>query len=143
MGTIGDRLGADLMALFGGEGEAPSDTPQDKPSSPPEGAEVAPVPAEEPVEEVHTSEAEVAPVATEETITSVLVETIAELSGIPASVIEMDASLDEDLDITGLALWAVVAELERFSGAQFLDKDVLAWKTPADIVAATTIISTP
>ena len=142
MGTIGDRLGADLMALFGGEGEAPSDTPQDEPSSPPEGEEVAPVP-DALVEEVHTSEAEVAPVATEETITSVLVQTIAELSGIPASVIEMDASLDEDLDITGLALWAVVAELERFSGAQFLDKDVLAWKTPADIVAATTVMPTP
>ncbi len=135
MGTIGDRLGADLMALFGGEGEAPSDTPPDAPESPPEEEEVAPVP-DEPVEEVHTSEAEVLPVATEETLTSVLTETIAELSGIPASVIEIDASLDEDLDITGLALWAVVAELERFVGAQFQDKDVLAWKTLGDIVVA-------
>lgn len=127
MGTIGDQF-ADLAALLGGDGEAPSEAPPYAPeiqdgtsppatssggtSHPPQGEEQAP------------------------TFQSVLIATICDLNGMSAGDVDLDADLAEDLDIQGLPLWALVAELERFAGVAFADSVVRAWKTPRDVLAA-------
>lgn len=175
MGTIGDRLGADLAALFGGEGEASpkSNAAEEDLASAPSADETGPRgeggrdAAGEPgfagvsgepgsarksgaagesgasiggVEDsrdsgVHTSEVEDAAVASGDSLEVLLRETIAELSGKDAGAISLEDDL-EDLDIVGLSLWAVVAELERSLKVEFLDADVLEWETPAQIIEA-------
>lgn len=192
MGTIGDRLGADLLAMFGGEGEASPEkeevtserdpvpsAPDDKPEPDVDGqaagpvdgqpalgtagttSQVGPVSADgEPssgdgsnvktpsgefgsvpkrvgaAEGVHTSESDLPPDSDEDRLRQVLLDTIVELSQLPESVVTFDSSLARDLDIHGLALWAVVAEMERQVKTQFLDEEVLGWATPKDIYSA-------
>lgn len=64
-------------------------------------------------------------------------EIIAELNHSEAQSLDLDADLTEELEITGLALWAVVAEVERRSGRVFLDDEVRTWRTPREILDAT------
>lgn len=158
MGTIGDRLGADLEALFGGEGEASPKSAADTEEAGERGeagesreraavgadqtpaAEGAPA-AEQAVTSaegdpgVYTSEVEGAAVTSADSLETLLLETVAELSGKDAADISFDDSL-KDLDIVGLSLWAVVAELERSLKIQFLDADVLDWEMLSEVIAA-------
>ncbi|WP_099332744.1 acyl carrier protein [Actinomyces minihominis] len=121
MSTIGDQFGA-LAALFGGDGEA-------SPSSAPQQVEVV----ED--ESVEAAEGE-SSVSGEATFASTLIATICELNGMSAEDFDFDASLADELDIQGLPLWALVAELERFAGAKFPDPVVEAWRTPRDILSS-------
>ena len=175
MGTIGDQLGADLLAFFGGEGEAPpegasvtsadgqpvNDDRDDHATPTEEGASVG---ADANFEGASTASGSTGTGESGETATasnrgdddlngvnsvgdvdqaslptaqSVVLGTIAELTGLSESTIELDDSL-VTLDITGLPLWAVVAELERFTGEKFPDSQVEAWETPRDLVRAAT-----
>lgn len=129
MGTIGDRLGADLAALFGGDGEAPPDSAPDtatESSAPEEDAE-APEGAL-----AHTSEEETHKAGSPAETISL---TITELSGVDPDDLTADTEL-ADIGIDGLALWAVVAELERTVGGQFLDEDVRGWVTVGQMTEA-------
>ena len=168
MSSIGEQFG-DLAALFGGEGEAPSDgaTPthgkgrddQDVLGSgnvaggqPPAHGQGHSQPATS-ADQGHpqqtetaggsaslstpsgisaTSEAAVA----DPTFESTLIATICDLNGMSSDDFDLDASLTTDLDIQGLPLWALVAELERFAGAKFPDPVVESWQTPRDILDA-------
>lgn len=112
MGSIGDRLGLDLGELFGGEGEAPPDetsSPQSK----------------------NAQRASSAGAGPEEMV----VELAAQLLGCPAGSIDFDAPLAE-LDLVGLPMWALVAELERQSRLSFDDEAVNGWGTLRDIASA-------
>ncbi|MSS85419.1 hypothetical protein FYJ24_11830 [Actinomycetaceae bacterium WB03_NA08] len=140
MGTIGDRLGADLQALFGGEGEASpdsADSPSDKADGPVDDATertVDPAAAEADGESVlaQTSEEETRTASSPEETVFV---TIAELSGIDRAALTAETGL-VDIAVDGLALWAVVAELERSVGDRFLDEDVRQWQTVGEMVEA-------
>ena len=157
MSSIGEQFG-DLAALFGGEGEAPSDgaTPTHEKGSddqdvlgsgnvaggqPPAAGQGHPQPAttaggsaslSTPTGISANSEAAVA----DPTFESTLIATICDLNGMSSDDFDLDASLTTDLDIQGLPLWALVAELERFAGAKFPDPVVESWQTPRDILDA-------
>ena len=108
MSTIGDRF-ADLAALFGGEGEAPS---EDQPGA-------APTPEGE---EAGTS-----------TNGGVLITALEDL-GIKVDEGDFEADLQADLDLQGLALWALVAELERQVGRSVADSTARSWTTLNDVL---------
>ncbi len=122
MSTIGDQFGA-LAALFGGDGEASPDSVE---------TEVVEAEVEEQSEGTSSEAGE--KVAVDATFKSTLIATICELNGMSAEDFDFDASLADELDIQGLPLWALVAELERFAGAKFADPVVEAWRTPRDIL---------
>ncbi len=61
---------------------------------------------------------------------------LAELSGQDPADIVPAQRLAEDLQIEGLALWAVAAEAERQAKAKFPDAAVKEWLTVADVQAA-------
>ncbi len=45
-----------------------------------------------------------------------------------------DLRLDEDLELTGLPLWSVVAQIERELKTTFADSAVRSWKTVEDVL---------
>lgn len=45
-------------------------------------------------------------------------------------------TLDEDLELTGLALWSVIAQVERELSVTFPDREVEAWRTVEDVLRA-------
>ena len=47
-----------------------------------------------------------------------------------------DLELAADLELTGLPLWSVVAELERAIGSAIPDTEVQEWRTLGDLLAA-------
>ena len=127
MGTLGDRVGVDLMALFGSEED--QDQPDTDASNLPDG-DTETTRALDPALE-DSSEGDAVP-----TLEQILRDLIADLNGIDPDEINMRAPLDGDLDITGLALWAVVAEMERVASKKFADTEVALWRTPTDILNA-------
>ena len=168
MSSIGDQFG-DLAALFGGEGEAPSDgaTPTHEKGSddqdvlgsgnvaggqPPAHGQGRSQPATS-ADQGHSQQTSTAgglaslstpsglsansgAAVADPTFESTLMATICDLNGMSSDDFDLDASLTTDLDIQGLPLWALVAELERFAGAKFPDPVVEAWQTPRDILDA-------
>ena len=146
MGTIGDRFG-DLAALFGAEGEA---APEDAVSPIPnlgEGgagdvlvsATKAPTDAVGSADVVDPGELSGAETSVAPTLESVIATTITELNR--ADQTASDAALDWDLnfqalDLSGLPLWALVAEVERFLGRKFSDDQVETWESPRDMLQA-------
>lgn len=140
MGTIGDQF-ADLAALFGGEGEAPpktSSTSSDDFSEPSQanGRESGETLAHDAGVVAGRDDAPGTEGEGGDDFQSVLIATICELNGMSDADFDLDADLERDLDMQGLPLWALVAELERFAGATFADPVVRAWKTPRDILTA-------
>lgn len=159
MGTIGDRFG-DLAALFGAEGEAASPSganPEpaagegsptglngilggsgaDAEGSAVGGTGVGGADAGGPgVGDSDTLDAqEDAPAAP--TLESVIADTIVELNRTEAANQGPDLDLDfTALDLSGLPLWALVAEVERFLGRKFTDEQVETWESPRDILRA-------
>ena len=179
MGTLGDRVGVDLMALFGSEEDQvqpDADLPSGEAAAPPASpASVASTPsgaasasstlsasstpsasfassasgalslssASSAPDSIGASEKHFASsgaptpsVDAEPTVEAVVRNLIAELSGVDGGTLDLKQPLDGALDISGLALWAVVAEVERFSNRTFADADVAEWKTPRDIISA-------
>ncbi len=152
MGTIGDSLGVDLMALFGaGEDQAqPELSPdadganqpaRDVPSaSGPDGVTRDSLNEEGRVDSGHELIAD--GVAEEFVQTAadgpeaVLRGIASELTGVPGHELDLDSPLDGTLNLTGLALWAVVAEMERGLGLVFPDSQVEEWKTLRDVLDA-------
>ena len=150
MSSIGYQFG-DLAALFGGEGEAPPDSAapesgNDEVEGPQGqapagdglrgGADAADggLPGEVGVADGHFAGSDAASAGA--TFESTLIATICELNGMSGDDFDLDADLTTDLDMQGLPLWALVAELERFAGAKFPDPVVEAWQTPRDILDA-------
>lgn len=127
MGTIGDQFG-DLAALFGGEGEASPKTQPAAPSQRVDGSIDANSESQVSKDQGVSGEGE--------SFQSVLIATICDLNGQSAEDFDLDAHLAEDLDIQGLPLWALAAELERHLGTTFPDPVVRAWKTPRDVLSA-------
>lgn len=128
MSTIGDRF-ADLAALLGDEGEASLAA---QPSSPLDPTEQAGSRSDG--DHQHGEQTEAEGTAEPATFEQALISTICDLNGMSEKDFDLDASLAVDLDMQGLPLWALVAELERFAGATFPDPVVHAWRTPRDIV---------
>lgn len=48
-----------------------------------------------------------------------------------------DLRLDEDLELTGLALWSVVSQIEHELGITFPDRVVEGWRTLSDVLRDT------
>ena len=154
MGTLGDRVGLDLMALFGSEEDQvqpdADSSSEEVPAPPVSLTPVAPAAsaslasgAPSASDSVGASEKHFASsgaptpsVDAEPTVEAVVRNLIAELSGVDGGTLDLKQPLDGALDISGLALWAVVAEVERFSNRTFADSDVAEWKTPRDIISA-------
>lgn len=155
MGTIGDRFG-DLAALFGADGEAASESgaspestldhrsPGDPDAGPGEvgtdggvgtdlaaSADSGPARAATSVDGSGLAEeTEAAP-----TLEAILTQTITELNRTGLSDQGPDLDLDfTALDLSGLPLWALVAEVERFLGRKFTDEQVGTWGSPRDIL---------
>lgn len=58
---------------------------------------------------------------------------IAEEAGIAPEAVRGDARLVEDLELAGLALWSVVAQVERELRVTFPDRQIEAWETVRDL----------
>ncbi len=71
----------------------------------------------------------------EPTLESTIAATIAELNRVEISDLDFDNDFTS-LDLSGLPLWALVAEVERFLGRKFTDDEVGSWDTPRDILRA-------
>lgn len=81
--------------------------------------------------------AEVGPDAPSEVHTVVL-ELIGEETGQEPESLIPDLQLEKDLELSGLALWSVVAQIERELHVSFPDRQVEKWRTLADILVAAT-----
>ncbi len=68
---------------------------------------------------------------------SAVMETLAELAGVPVEDVAPNTKLQTDLGLEGLALWAVAAQVERDCGVQILDHHVQNWFTVQDVVDST------
>lgn len=141
MGTIGDRFG-DLAVLLRADGEA---APPGGAGSEPAGGHgscggpdadrggVGPGGTLEPAGEAESEEGlEAAP-----SLEALITQTIMELNRAEPSDKVPDLDLDfMALDLSGLPLWALVAEVERFLGRKFTDEQVETWGSPRDILRA-------
>ena len=153
--SIGDLFGDDLKALFGEVGEdsgveAAQDTAQDgaqdtaqdagtqdstaEPSSDEGSADGTGSPSASSADDGSTDAGP--PASSNWSPAETAVRTIiAELAGERAESVNLQAPL-ATLGAEGLGLWAVVAELERQTDRTLPDRVVMAWQTPADMIAA-------
>lgn len=145
--SIGDLFGDDLKALFGeveedSGVEAAQDIAQDagtqdstaEPSSDEGSADGTGSPSASSADDGSTDAGP--PASSNWSPAETAVRTIiAELAGERAESVNLQAPL-ATLGAEGLGLWAVVAELERQTDRTFPDRVVMAWQTPADMIAA-------
>lgn len=110
MSSIADQLGSLLP-------EGWSDEAEESPA------------AEVEVTEVDVQEAGATP---EEIVIAVILEE----TGFDPALMRPELRLVEDLDLTGLALWSVVAQVEHELKATFPDVDVEGWVTLGDVLQA-------
>lgn len=66
----------------------------------------------------------------------VVVAAVLEETEIEPTDMKLDLLLDEDLGLTGIALWAVVAQIESELDIQFVDVEVHRWETLGDLLSA-------
>lgn len=66
----------------------------------------------------------------------IVLAAVLEETGYEAENVRETLSLEDDLELTGLPLWSVVARVERDLAVTFPDTQVEAWRTLGDMLEA-------
>lgn len=61
---------------------------------------------------------------------------LSEETGLAPDEISAESVLDDQLNLRGLSLWSVVAQIEYELKLQFEDAQVLSWNTASDVLEA-------